>query len=626
MSTRLNFALFVLLALGVAAAVGLILTRGGAPLPKPTPSKQTSTAEIELINKPQLETARQLFALAATPEERRLADDALREADRELDLEFAAALQNTANQSAPQTPEVRTLQQRIQALQSEIESGQAEVDRLTALTKKAKGERQDSLQQQLDVSQAELSLSKEALSDAKEDLIRMGGDPHSKIQQLVEEHQAADQASSSAAAVPGSEATSIFSPGSLLDLWSRLSAIRDKQAQLIQARDDAYNAAAARATMHDALEAREEKELPKKKEAAERVKSRLSSNKETSSEEDKSDSRKAATAALSSLRRLAEDRKTMAILDQQVQGLQELGSTYNQWIILVRTERQAALHNMIACGLWIVLLLLVMLLVNRLIGGFFGRLNMEQKHRATLHAVVRFGLQTLAVVAILFVVFGKPGQLSTILGLATAGLTVALKDFIVSFMGWFVLMGRNGVHVGDWVEINGVRGEVVEIGLLRTVLLETGNWTDHGQPTGRQVAFLNSFAVEGYYFNFSTSGQWLWDEIQVLIPQDRDPYPLAEKIRDIVVKETEGNQQSAEQEWKRVKDRYGVKSYSGETTVSVKPIDHGVAVTLRYVTRANQRSEVRARLNLAVVKLLHQGHETLPPAENLTISATTANE
>lgn len=617
MNTRYKFALITLLILGAAAAVGLILTRGGANIPKPAPSKQASTAEEELINKPQLERARQLFALAATPEERRLAQDALREADRELDLEFAAALQTTANQSAPQTPEVRTLQQRIQTLQTEIQSGQAEVDRLTALTKKAKGDRQDSLQQQVDVSQAELSLSKEALSDAKEDLIRMGGDPHSKVQQLVEEHQAADQASNSAATLPASQPASIFSPGSLLATWSRWRAIRDKQAQITQAREDAYNAAATRATEHDALEQKVEKELPQKKAAAERVKSQLSSNDETSSDEDKTDSSIAAKAALSSLRRLSEDRKTMAILDQQIQGLQELGSTYNRWVMLVRVDRQAALHSIIEHGLWIVLLLLVMLLTNRLIGRFFARINMEQKHRVTLHAVVRFGLQTLAVLAILFVIFGKPGELSTILGLATAGLTVALKDFIVSFMGWFVLMGRNGVRVGDWVEINGVRGEVVEIGLLRTVLLETGNWTDHGQPTGRQVAFLNSFAVEGYYFNFSTSSQWLWDEIQVLIPQGRDPYPLAEKIRDIVVKETEGNQQSAEQEWKRVKDRYGVKSYSGETTVSVKPIDQGVAVTVRYVTRANQRSEVRTRLNLAVVKLLHQSPDSRTHAEDL---------
>lgn len=105
---------------------------------------------------------------------------------------------------------------------------------------------------------------------------------------------------------------------------------------------------------------------------------------------------------------------------------------------------------------------------------------------------------------ILLVVFGPPNQLATVLALAGADPTVALKDFIVGFFGWFVLMGRNRIRIGDWVEINGVAGEVVEIGLLHTVLLETGNWTDAGHPTGRRVSFVNSYAIEDHYFNFPT--------------------------------------------------------------------------------------------------------------------------
>src|SRR5207253_637612 len=83
-------------------------------------------------------------------------------------------------------------------------------------------------------------------------------------------------------------------------------------------------------------------------------------------------------------------------------------------------------------------------------------------------ATARVSVQVIAVLLILLVIFGPPSQLGTFLGLAGAGLTVALKDFIVSFLGWFVLMGRNGIRLGDWVEINGVTGEVVEIGLFHT--------------------------------------------------------------------------------------------------------------------------------------------------------------
>jgi small-conductance mechanosensitive channel len=167
-------------------------------------------------------------------------------------------------------------------------------------------------------------------------------------------------------------------------------------------------------------------------------------------------------------------------------------------------------------------------------------------------------------------------------------------------------MGRNGVRVGDWVEINGVSGEVAEIGLLRTVLLEAGNWTDSGHPTGRQVAFVNSYAVEGHYFNFSTSGQWLWDEVRFLLPADENPYGVFEEIQAIVAKETEDNSRLAEQEWQRITHRYGVSSPSVSPAINVRSTSGGVEVTVRYITRANQRSEMRSRLNHAIVLLLQK--------------------
>jgi small-conductance mechanosensitive channel len=480
------------------------------------------------------------------------------------------------------------------------------------------------LQQQLDVSQAELDLYKEGLADAKEDLFRAGGDPHSKVQQLVEEHKAAANRAESVQFVSTNQTTPRFSSDSLLAKWSRWSAIRRKQDQLRQAQQEAFSAAAARARDHDALAQQLEKEQAQSKGLTEQVTNAFRSGNQNAAPPVAPDSRETTAAAVALLQHLSAEQKSLAILNKRIQDFQEVGSNYGQWIILVNADRRSALHDIILSALWIFLLLLVPFLINRLIDRFLVRMTLEQKQQATLHAVVRFSLQALAVLVILFVIFGVPSQLSTIIGLATAGLTVALKDFIVSFMGWFVLMGRNGIRVGERVEIKGVRGEVVEIGLLRTILLETGNWTDAGQPTGRQVAFLNSFAVEGYYFNFSTSGQWLWDELHVLVAVGQDPYPLIEKIRDIVANETKDNAQLAEKEWQSLSPRYGVRSFSDGPTVNVKPTDHGVDLIVRYIIRAAERSDVRYRLNHAVVKLLHQGPELTPPAEILPATPVAA--
>jgi small-conductance mechanosensitive channel len=217
-------------------------------------------------------------------------------------------------------------------------------------------------------------------------------------------------------------------------------------------------------------------------------------------------------------------------------------------------------------------------------------------------------VQAVGALLFLFVVLGVPSQMPTIIGLAGAGLTVAMKDFIVAFFGWFMLMGRNGIRVGDWVEINGVVGEVVEINLLRTVLLETGNWADTGHPTGRKVAFVNSFAIEGHFFNFSTSGQWLWDEIEIMVPSDQDPYPIIESIQKMVAEETEANAHAAEEEWNRAARSHHAQSVSATPAINLRPTTSGVEVHVRYITRAHERYAMRTRLYQALVALLRLKH------------------
>ncbi|HJX94895.1 MAG TPA: hypothetical protein VJ324_04705, partial [Candidatus Acidoferrum sp.] len=162
--------------------------------------------------------------------------------------------------------------------------------------------------------------------------------------------------------------------------------------------------------------------------------------------------------------------------------------------------------------------------------------------------------------------------------------------------------------------INGVTGEVVELGMFHTVLLETGNWTDSGHPTGRRVTFTNSFAIEGHYFNFSTSGQWLWDELQVVLPAGRDPYPMVDAIQKIVLEATAETAKQAEKEWKGVtRSQDAAHTLTAAPAINVKPVVGGVEIAVRYITRANERYQMRAKLNQAAVDLLGQGF-VAPPA------------
>jgi small-conductance mechanosensitive channel len=187
-------------------------------------------------------------------------------------------------------------------------------------------------------------------------------------------------------------------------------------------------------------------------------------------------------------------------------------------------------------------------------------------------------------------------------------------------------MGKHGIRIGDWVEINGVTGEVAEIGVFRTSMLETGNWTDQGHPTGRRVSFINSFAIKGQYFNFSTTGQWMWDEITFSIPAAEESYALIELIHAAVLKETEKAARLAEVEWKRIARRHaGLSQFAADPAVEMRPGASGINIVVRYVTRASERFEVRNRLYERVIGLLHKPPAPQPGPEDRQVQTVPAN-
>jgi small-conductance mechanosensitive channel len=632
----------VLLVLLGAAMVGLYLTSGSTTPASSSRGTASSAGEALSINPRYLDTARRLALMAATPEEQQAAINALDAADHELDLEYAYDLQLAANAPVSETPEIQAIQERIGRIRKAIKMHQAEVDQLKSALHRVGGSRHAALEEQLDVVEAELSLSKEALGDARDELVRAGGDPQSRLEKLKAEHESASR----------ERDTFKFSPlsppglsGSLLAKWSRWRTIRHEESQILQARQEAVDAAANPTRLHEALKKRiateetQQKALlthdltPKQIAAlvgshwgrpapANKRKAPSSGAASAQRSHEASAAPNSANAALALIQRVSSDRTALRILENRILAMNDLSSAYAKWIVLVGTAERSALHSLIVGGLWIVLMMAIAFFLNRLTEHFFAGLSLQRKQKTTLQAVLRISVRLTVVVVILMMILGKPDNLSTVVGLTGAGLAVALQDFLLSFLGWFVLMGRHGIRMGDWVEINpnsftGVRGEVIEITLFRTVLLETGNWNEPGHLTGRKVAFMNMYAVGGYYFNFTTSGQWLWDELQVAVPRSQNPYPLVKKIRGIVAKATESNTQLAEREWQRVSSRYGTRSFSAQPTVNVKPTVNGVIAIVRYITRADERTGTRYSLNHEIVKLVHNGEELVPDGEAL---------
>jgi small-conductance mechanosensitive channel len=580
----LLLSLFLLL---VLAGAGLQLTREHNRIVT-TAAQPAAQSRTPLVDQQSVDTARQLAKLATTPEEDELSRQALRVADHEVDLAFATALFRARAHPLPPDPKTKPIQDRIRSLTDRIKSDQNSIEQLKQQLGKARTSAAGDLQQQLDLAEAQLSLHQDELDDANQDLIRAGGNTEGQIQRMLEERQARQKAT--AAATSSAVKLSVFQlPGNLLGQFQVWRELRDKQAQLQQAQQQTAHAAADLSQKHDELE----RGLPPAQPDS------------TAAPAPSATAPGNAPNTLAVLRAQSDTRKHLAGYDKRIGDEQQLAQIYGDWSSLLAQRRQLALHALLRSAAWILLVLLAVVAADGAINHFHSRISADRWRLHTIRIVLRFAAEAVGLLVILIVVFGMPTQLSTVLALAGAGLTVALKDFIVAFFGWFVLMGRNGIRAGDWVEINGISGEVVEVGLLHTVLLETGNWTDSGHPTGRKVTFVNSFAIEGHYFNFSTTGQWLWDVLEVLLTPDQDLYSAIDSIQKIVTAETEANAKLAQQEWQRAAPNSRGQALSAGPAISVRPTNLGINVVVGYITPAHTRHEVRARLYQAIVELLH---------------------
>ena len=587
MKPRQWFTIAGIFLLIVAAVAALIMTRDTG---KPVTRRSTR----RLVDQKPLETARNVATLASDSDEQRFAQQALRLADHEVDLAFNVAMRQAKEHPPEPTSQTKELFARVNRTQAQVMSDQSMIDELKKELGTVKGSKADALQQQIDLVQAQLELDQDEMDDAKGDLIRSGADPLSLIQRQFARYQSTQKDAEAARAQAVSKTPQPAPPPeNLVAQFTAWHTLRDKAKVLEQAQDESSAAGLALKQQHDVMESKEQSE--------------------SGTAPDQAGSADTSSSVIASLRHLSAQQKDLADLDKRIQDHQELSDVYGNWLGLVRWHQRMAIHGMIQSGLLILVIVMVIYLLSRMIDRYFSDVTAERKRLRTLRMIIRFSIQAIGVLLIFFVVIGTPSQMPTIIGLAGAGLTVALKDFIVAFFGWFALMGRNGLRVGDWVEINGVVGEVVEVGLLRTVLLETGNWTDAGHPTGRKVAFVNSFAIEGHFFNFSTSGQWLWDELQIMVPSSQDPYAVIDIIQKLVVSETEANARMAEDEWKRSVTRQRIPAVSAAPAINLRPTSSGTEVHVRYITRANERYATRTRLYQEIVRLLHGKAESSTP-------------
>lgn len=207
----------------------------------------------------------------------------------------------------------------------------------------------------------------------------------------------------------------------------------------------------------------------------------------------------------------------------------------------------------------------------------------------------------LVVVLITTVYSEKLGGLTVALGVAGAGIAFALQEVITSVAGWMAIIFGNFYKTGDRVQLGGIKGDVIDIGVLRTTIMETGEWVNGDLYNGRIVLVANSFVFKEPVFNYSGDFSFLWDEIVIHVQYGSDINRVKEILLHAALEIVTEFKNDAQQEWSEMTRKYMIEKARTEPMVSMTADESGLHFTLRYTVDFKQRRGTKDKLFTKII-------------------------
>ncbi len=244
----------------------------------------------------------------------------------------------------------------------------------------------------------------------------------------------------------------------------------------------------------------------------------------------------------------------------------------------------------------VILGILIIQTVSRFLQHTFGGRIRDTGARYQVRKFITFASYLGIVVFITLVFSDRLSSLTVALGVAGAGIAFALQEVIASIAGWFAISFANFYRVGDRVQLGGIKGDVIDVAILRTTLMEIGEWVKGDQYSGRIVRIANSFVFKEPVFNYSGDFPFLWDEIAVPIKYGSDHRLARQILQDVVDEEIGEYSRKATESWEAMVKKYLVEAASVKPVIILALNDNWMEYTVRYVVEFKQRRSTKDRL------------------------------
>ncbi|MCO5297360.1 MAG: mechanosensitive ion channel family protein [Fimbriimonadaceae bacterium] len=239
---------------------------------------------------------------------------------------------------------------------------------------------------------------------------------------------------------------------------------------------------------------------------------------------------------------------------------------------------------------------LVILVVSRIALSVVTRNVADTAARYRLRKFIGFLSLFVAAFAATVVYSDRLGGLTVAFGVAGAGIAFALQEVIASFAGWVAIMAGGYYRSGDRVQLRGIVGDVIDIGMLRTTLMETGGWVKGDLYNGRLVTIANSFVFKEPVFNYSSNFPFLWDELLLPVRYGSDRAWVRATLKRVAEEEVGEFARNAKGGWKTLSRSYLIEEAQVEPMITMVANDNWMEFTIRYVVDYKLRRTTRDRL------------------------------
>lgn len=255
------------------------------------------------------------------------------------------------------------------------------------------------------------------------------------------------------------------------------------------------------------------------------------------------------------------------------------------------------------------------LLENTLIKKISGK-----KTRYTLKKITSLLHVFITSLLVLRIWIPDGATLAAVYGFVAAAIAFSIQDVFKNFVGGIMIFIKNVYRVGDRVSINERVGDVVDIDIWYTYLLEIQEWVAGDQPTGRIVTIPNAEVISGSVSNYTDDHNFIWDEIHIPVTYESN-WKKAEKIiQEIMNNHTSDITPLAHKDIAKLEEKYFLSSANTESNVFVKMTDNWISLYGRYITDARQRRLLNSHINKAILEAFEKELDITVASATMTIT------